>query len=71
MTDRYLYNSQNGFIEVIATGRYAEKANALGVNVKYIEITPAPETTPVNWTKFALLSDLCLIKNGYDEPADT
>lgn len=65
MTSRYLHNSQNGFIEVVATGRYVERPGQLNANVKvrYIEVTPID--TDLLWTKFVAETELSIIKEGF------
>lgn len=60
MTDRFLYRSDNGDIEVIATGRYVERTNQLLKPTIYVEITPADD--PSLWTKFVPTHELALIK---------
>lgn len=57
----YLYNTENGEIEVKYTGRYSNRTNDITKIVsKYIEITPVDRS--INWTKFVHQSQLSLIQ---------
>jgi hypothetical protein len=61
MTDRFLYRSDNGDIEVVATGRYVERVNQLLKPTVYVEISPADDSSL--WAKFVPTQELALIKH--------
>jgi hypothetical protein len=61
----FLFNSPNGEIEVVCTGRYAVKKSLTSKNIyKKIEITPVDEH--VGWKKFVNEEDLLEIKRFND-----
>ncbi len=57
----YLYNTENGEVEVKLTGRFADRTSDITNAVsRYIEIEPVDET--LNWAKFVRINQISKIR---------